>query len=574
MKVIGYVRVSTSTQDVERQKVKIAECCSLRDYQLIDIYSDYAISGATFNRDGFIKLMRVTKDDADMIIISELSRLSRKEEILDTLTSIQGITSKGLKLVFLDSIDKIYEGTLDLIEIITLSITAYGAIQERKSISRRNQEGKDVLFKQNPYGLVDALAPYGYNKVENPAGKPKYILEENPEEAAVVRDVFNMVVDGLSLGKLTKQLFHTGIRTKKGLRFSKQFLVKFIANPLYKGDRIRKGCTLKIKPIVDPEIWETAQVKIKENKDYSSSGISMFNPLKGILKCRCGRAMVVKKKYEGVYVYRCSQVEPYYTGLKCEYYDAITYGFTNSTILAYLKSLDFVEVGGQVSEKIDRTRIEIAGIEELINNEKQTLSDNEKRIINYYDGYAEAENSELRKAIQIKIDKTNDESKGLKRSINKKEKEILVLKGRIRDLEQYSRTEDFENLDMQSQATLYRKYIKKIEFLPVTTMQGFYKIDLNIGVTEYIAVRKTKRSPLVIKVPYSMTLNDDLTLSYTEYEISTSNYINLVSSGTKNISIQEFFKKYSEEDRLLIDLEYRDFINQKRIHKKRVKIEV
>ncbi|OJV19838.1 MAG: hypothetical protein BGO30_00775 [Bacteroidetes bacterium 41-46] len=85
MKVIGYVRVSTSTQDLERQRVKITECCEIRNYELIDIYSDFAISGATFNREGFNKLMNVTKDDTDMIIVSELSRLSRKEEILDTL---------------------------------------------------------------------------------------------------------------------------------------------------------------------------------------------------------------------------------------------------------------------------------------------------------------------------------------------------------------------------------------------------------------------------------------------------------------------------------------------------------
>jgi len=99
--------------------------------------------------------------------------------------------------------------------------------------------------------------------------------------------------------------------------------------------------------------------------------------------------------------------------------------------------------------------------------------------------------------------------------------------------------------------------------LPVTTMQGFYEIELTIGVKEYIAVRKTKRSPLVVKVPNGLHLNDDLTLTYTEYDRSRSRWIYDISAvTTKTMKIQEYFKKYSDIDRLNVDLSYRDRIIQ------------
>jgi site-specific DNA recombinase len=561
MKVIGYIRVSTNNQDLKRQEVKVKEHCSINNYEVVKIIQDFAISGAVRDRKGYLELLSLTKNDADMIVVSELSRLSRQEDLMDTLKDIDNIIKNGFKLQFLDQPSKIYEGSLDFLEIISLSFKAYGAAQERQAIKRRNQEGKEVLFKNHCYAIVDGAIPYGYTKVPNPNGThPKFYLKEVEEEVKIIQKIYELIIDGMSLAKIVKHLFNSGVRHSGDKIFTKQYLSKLIANPIFKGERIRKGVINQIDPIIDPSIWDAAQVKIKENKYYSSSGTTLFNPLKGILRCRCGRAMVVKNKYANVNIYRCSQVQPEFLPNKCEYKDAIRYEFTNATMLAYLKSLDFVEVVGRISDKINLYSSEIKGIENLIATEKDKLSELERKLANYYESFAETDNKELRKVILSKIDTANDDISLIKKSITRKEKDILAIKGRIRDLEQYSRTEDFENLDIQSQANLFRKYINKIEFLPVTTMQGFYKIDLNIGITEYIAIRKTKRNPLIVKVPLSLTINEDLTISYTDYDISTESYIELVSTGTKNITIQEYFKKYSEEDVLNVDLSYRDFI--------------
>lgn len=559
MKVIGYVRVSTKSQDLKRQEVKIKDFCNIRGYELVKLIMDDGISGAINDRAGYNELLSLTGDEAELIIVSELSRLSRQEDILSTLNDIQNLTKKNFELIFLDNPEKTYSGTLDLIEILTLSFTAFGAAQERKTIKKRNQEGKEVLFRVNPYSLVDSIVPYGFNKVETPTGRPKYIIEENPEQIEVIKLIYKLTLEGMTLGKISRYLFNAGYRTNRNQRFSKQYITNLIQNPIYKGERRRKEIVSYIKPVVDPSDWEAAQNKFKENINFSSSGITMYNPLKGIIKCRCGRAMIVKKKSENKFSYKCSQIEPYYTGLKCEYYDSISYGFTNSTILSYLKSLDFIEVEGKVSDKIKQYQLEIESIEKQVNGFKKTQIDLEDKIKNYFDAFAEAPSTELRKSIQEKIDSTTEKIDSIKQTIKRKEKEIITWRNRIRDLETYSRTEDFENLDIESQSKLFKKYIKRIETLPVTTMQGYYKIELNIGVIEYIATSKVQRNPIAVKVPDIYTLNDDLTLSFDYYIASDNNKpMEFNNPVRKTITIQEYLKICNSDDVLDIDITYRE----------------
>ncbi|MCS2441659.1 recombinase family protein [Bacteroides uniformis] len=44
IKIIGYARVSTTKQDLSRQKLKIKEFCENNNYELIEIIEDFGIS--------------------------------------------------------------------------------------------------------------------------------------------------------------------------------------------------------------------------------------------------------------------------------------------------------------------------------------------------------------------------------------------------------------------------------------------------------------------------------------------------------------------------------------------------
>ena len=91
MRAIGYARVSTTKQDLARQRCKITNFCGENGYELEFIIEDFGISGATLDRKGYQQLNSLTATDCDVIVVSEISRLSRKEQITEALNDIQQI---------------------------------------------------------------------------------------------------------------------------------------------------------------------------------------------------------------------------------------------------------------------------------------------------------------------------------------------------------------------------------------------------------------------------------------------------------------------------------------------------
>lgn len=554
MKAIGYIRVSTTNQDILRQSIKYKEFCNYKNFENVEEIVDFGVSGATFERDGFKKLQKVTNKEADIIVVSELSRLSRREDILDTLNSVQNITSKGLKLVFLDNPEKVYSGILDLQELITLTVTAYGAAQERLMIKRRNQEGKTTLFDNIPNAIVDGRVPYGFKKIINPNGNhPKYLLQINQKEAVNVTTIFNLILEGYSTSKVMHYLYENGIRNRVNKIFSKQYLSKLISNPIYKGDRIRKDKLVNIEAIIQPEVWDKVQILIKENYSYISNGTTMFNPLRGLIRCRCGKAMLVKNKGKGVLVYRCSETRPAFDESKCKFMDSVRFDLTNEVIFSLLRSIDFVEITGNYEERINQLRDQILVINDQISITKTEIENIRKNITVLEERYISAKVQSLADKIQDVIIENLDNIKSKERAIDKKIRNINLIKDQINSLIDVSKTENFDNLNIKDRAKIFKKYIQKIEFISITSLQGFYKIYFNFGIVQYVAAKKTTKSPKFAVLPNAFTLNEDYTINVLE---GGNDVLNLSNYRNKKITIQEFFKKYAN-DYLDVNMSYR-----------------
>ena len=108
-RAIGYSRVSTEKQDLVRQEKLISESWDSHDYILVDIIEE-KVSGAKneVDRVGLMKLLSLQGNEADTIIVAELSRLSREDATLDVLNKVNSLLQKGFNVVFLDNEDKVY----------------------------------------------------------------------------------------------------------------------------------------------------------------------------------------------------------------------------------------------------------------------------------------------------------------------------------------------------------------------------------------------------------------------------------------------------------------------------------
>jgi site-specific DNA recombinase len=559
MKAIAYIRVSTNNQEILRQTTKVREFCQITNMTIVDEISDIGKSGATLNRPGYLQLMQITKEMADVIIISELSRLSRTEDIMDTLHSIDILIKKGLKLILLDDPNKTYEGQLNIEELIILSVRAKGAADERIAIKNRNIEGKKALFANNSYAIVDGRIPLGYKKVDNSSSKhPKFLLAEDETDKQLVIKIYELINNGYSLAQVRNYLHDTNVKTKKGDYYTTQALSKIYTNTIYKGVRERNGVISNIKPMIDPEQWESAQQKIKENHQYVSNGTVMFNPLRGLLRCRCGKAMMVKNKGERVYVYRCSETKPAFFDTRCQFMDTIRYDLTNEVLFTLLKSVDFVGYSDKIEERVAELELKSKGLESIINEDRKSIGIIDKELIDLDERYINAGSQRLADIVQQKIVAKEEELSQLKARINKNNTKILQLREQIKSILTFDKSDDFDNLTLEERANLFKKYIKLVQYLPVTTMQGFYKVDFKVGITIHVAVKKTNKSPIFALVPSSFELTDDLMLRYQTYDQTKAKQtFDFGAFAKEEITIKQFFENFDNE-LLDVNLNYRD----------------
>lgn len=586
MRAIGYARVSTTKQDLARQCCKITEFCAENGHKLEFIIKDFGISGATLDRKGYQQLNSLTANDCDVIVVSEISRLSRKEQITEALNDIQQILNNGISVILLDDSAKVYKANenLNISELLLLIIQLWGAAQERNEIKRKNQDGKQALFKSNPYAVVDAKIPYGFRSIPNTmSNRPKYLLEQNPEEVDVVKKIFELVLDGKTLYGVMQYLNDRNIMIRKGMP-SISILSRIIHNELYIGLRRRtqsfgkeKGkedvAIQHIEPIISDEDFRRAGENILTNNKFVATGKVYFNPFKGIIKCRCGRAMMVKpKKKENGYkvlTYRCSCNESRNSSKFCSVdIDEISYELTNSVIKSLFiqrsqEIVDYYKETGQtrvneLNEIIDgiAKKIEIANLrkDELNNRTKQNV---QKLLV--------ATNEVFVKALEQDQAKTDADIKKVDAEIadlRRKEREILNQIGSIKKA--YSNIDAYErisNISNDELTEMYHLYLEKIEYYPITTMKGFYKVLFKSGMIFYIAITKVRCSPKAYVIDANVNLETgDITFKYDKM-VDDSNYA-LPTILEKTINIKDFFNSewvdYAFAVELSLDLSYRE----------------
>lgn len=185
--------------------------------------------------------------------------------------------------------------------------------------------GRLVSVEQGNY--IASHAPYGYVKTTVRIGKKnRPTLEPNPEEAPVVKMIFEMYRDGLGAARICDRLDELHIPTHTGGRWSKSSIYTMLDNEHYIGKvtwnerraviTVKDGEVIKRKPyhdeylvfdglheaIIEPELWAAVQA-IRGSLPKNKKANTLQSPLAGLVYCsKCGRAMVrkvqpVSKKY-------------------------------------------------------------------------------------------------------------------------------------------------------------------------------------------------------------------------------------------------------------------------------------
>ena len=510
-RVIGYIRVSTDNQDLERQRVLIRKYCENKGYSLLRIEEDYAISGTVSNRNGLNSILNITNSVADMVVVSELSRLSRQDDIFETLTQIHTII-RNVDLVILDEPDKVYEAgkTIILSDFLMLAIKAYGAADERKKIVSRMTTGKDSKVQAFPLMLTDSNIPTGFKAVPNPnyikGATPKMLLVEDEERMQLVRDIFNYVANGLSLGKTAEKLNMLGYRTARNKPFYEQSIRTIINDSIYNGVRYWKGIKLELPvKFISDEIWNLAHKKVQENKNYSGEAQKHYNPLKGIIKCPCGQTSMYGRTSSCI-TYRC--LDRIKMGIKSP---CTNVGIKAETLIyavwkdVRLRTLDET-YQAKSNEKIAEIEAENIKLTQSIKEKDSEIAKLQSDLKTVIDNVMASTNITIVKALNGKADSIDSQIKSIEAEKTAIDEEIASNNRRIADEIKSQSRKELDSLSLEGKGEMFRELLSKVVYYSVSLNSGFivitYKNDL-----ETIIAYHNRNKPFLWALPITFRFN-------------------------------------------------------------------
>lgn len=283
LRVCFYARVSTD-KDEQLHSLQ-SQISFFNDYIskvpnwcFIGSYIDEGISGTQVKkRDEFLRMTRdAKKHKFDLILTKEISRFSRST--LDSIKYTQELLSNGVGVYFLnDNINTILpDSELRLTIMSSIAQDEVRKLSERVSFGmKRSIDNGVVLGCSNIYGYVK--------------DKGKLVIDD--EQAKMIKIIFDRyanTTDGLS--KVSRYLYSLGYKSKTGKRIDTTILTRIIENPKYKGyycghkskvldyrtkqkKRLNESDWIiykdydNVPPIVSEELWERANVKLKERQD-------------------------------------------------------------------------------------------------------------------------------------------------------------------------------------------------------------------------------------------------------------------------------------------------------------------
>ena len=179
---------------------------------------------------------------------------------------------------------------------------------------KRIQQNGRLLAVQNGW-YIGNKPPYGYDKITVKDGKRTcYSLKPNPDEAPIVKLIFELYASGTGSHAIARRLNQMGVPTAKGGKWAAESLKRMRCNEHYLGktvwNRRRNVKTVedgevivsrpistdyyvfpgKHEAIIDQELWDAVQ-EVRDKIPPVKGRAKYANPFSGLIYCQCGRAM-------------------------------------------------------------------------------------------------------------------------------------------------------------------------------------------------------------------------------------------------------------------------------------------
>jgi site-specific DNA recombinase len=378
-----YLRLSRNEEQLDIEEVLTSHKNALtklaNQHNLtFDMYQEIS-SGVNIDRAELNKLLSKL-DEYDYLLVMDIDRISRESAYTEQIKQL--LLMNDVKILT-------PSGSIDLSQEtneMMFSMQAIFANFEYKQIRKRLGRGRLAAAEQGRWVMSNQV-PLGYKKNEEQR------LEVVPEEAKIIRFIFEKTVERMSSNEIAKQLDVLGWRSRSGKVLTTSHISSIRRNVVYRGiihaSRRTNGRVVDEvwvedahEPIITRQQWLEVEKLLEDNKDKK-----FFNKKKA-----------TRRLQNLLYCYNCTRKRYLQTDGKQDYIKSCSYKVSNNTCKD--RGAKYEEVEKFVLQKIKAKKPEF---EEALSKLKSLdTSEVEERLI------------EERKSLLKQIDRFENRLKNLK----------------------------------------------------------------------------------------------------------------------------------------------------------------
>ena len=308
-------RASTKGQvdhdDIPMQRIECRKFAEQQGWNIIKELCEKGVSGFKISADDRDAIQELREDAMnqrfDVLLVFMFDRLGRRDD--ETPFVVEWFAKQGIRIFSVKEGEQKFESHTD-------SLINYIRYWQSEGESRKtSMRIKTRLDQMRGEGLYTGGTPrYGYRAVEkgrrNKKDKPVKDLEICPEEAAVVKEIFERTVyEGAGSFILATELSARGVRTHHGAKFNVSTVNKILRDRQYLGYLITQDITSPHLPelqIIDEALFNAAQEITEQRKTQNAAWRNIPRQncsgvlLGGNLYCAaCGSRMTSSSPGEG-----------------------------------------------------------------------------------------------------------------------------------------------------------------------------------------------------------------------------------------------------------------------------------
>ncbi len=306
-KVAAYARVSRETKRlINSVSAQVSFYSALiqnnPEWEYAGAYADCGVSGTeTAKRSEFLRMLAdCEQGKIDIILTKSISRFARNT--VDLLETVRHLKDLGIEVWF----EREHIHSLSEDGELMLTLLASFAQEESRSISENVKWGVRKRYQTGEIGVKNKRV-FGYEY-----DGETYVAV--PEEAQIVRIIFERFTSGIPLGEIKRELDGMDAASWRGYGISYGQMNYILRNEIYVGDRKYQKCFVqdpitKSKvanrgqlpqyyveddhvPIISREVFAAAQAQISRRSGF----INRTYPFTGKIECGiCGNRFTRKK---------------------------------------------------------------------------------------------------------------------------------------------------------------------------------------------------------------------------------------------------------------------------------------